>query len=246
MSLLPNIITLLNLLCGAMAVLLALHPLGNELGYPPLVLCSICILIGAFFDLIDGRVARALHVCSPLGKELDSLADLVTFGMAPSAIYARILLDHVEPLSPPRLLLMVVCLFFLLLMSAYRLALFNVSDRQMHHFIGLPTPASALLTVGIALRVTLGVQDALSAWLMDFRLLFVVAIVQGVLLVAPVHLISFKTGRRLGFFGLIPYLLIALGGVLSIWLFGWLGLSITVLLYVLVCLFFQGSIAREG
>ena len=97
------------------------------------------IVIGAVFDFFDGMVARLLHVSSPIGKELDSLADDITFGFAPSAIIFSYLCSfHIHLLCIPFLA------FVMAAFSALRLAKFNLDERQALGFIGLPTPANAL------------------------------------------------------------------------------------------------------
>ena len=93
-------------------------------------------MIGAVFDFFDGMVARLLHVSSPIGKELDSLADDVTFGFAPSAIVFEYLRPETE--------LLPFVVFIMAAFSALRLAKFNLDERQTLGFIGLPTPANAL------------------------------------------------------------------------------------------------------
>lgn len=94
------------------------------------------IVIGAVFDFFDGMVARLLHVSSPIGKELDSLADDITFGFAPSAIVFEYLKPETE--------LLPFVVFIMAAFSALRLAKFNLDERQALGFIGLPTPANAL------------------------------------------------------------------------------------------------------
>jgi len=94
------------------------------------------IVIGAVFDFFDGMVARLLHVSSPIGKELDSLADDITFGFAPSAI----VFDYLRPETE----LLPFVVFVMAAFSALRLAKFNLDERQALGFIGLPTPANAL------------------------------------------------------------------------------------------------------
>ena len=98
------------------------------------------IVIGAVFDFFDGMVARLLHVSSPIGKELDSLADDITFGFAPSAIVFAFLSPLTSNLSP----LLPFLAFIMAAFSALRLAKFNLDERQALGFIGLPTPANAL------------------------------------------------------------------------------------------------------
>lgn len=133
----PNTITCCNLVSGCVAIAYAFS--GNvELSFT-------WIIIGAVFDFFDGMSARLLNVSSPIGKELDSLADVVTFGVAPSTIlfselsvmsYPAIL----EPLRP----ILPFTAYIMAAFSALRLAKFNLDDRQALGFIGLPTPANAL------------------------------------------------------------------------------------------------------
>ena len=102
-------------------------------------LALLFIVIGAVFDFFDGMVARLLHVSSPIGKELDSLADDITFGFAPSAIiFSYLCTFHIHlPFIP-------FLAFIMAAFSALRLAKFNLDERQALGFIGLPTPANAL------------------------------------------------------------------------------------------------------
>ncbi|APW31827.1 CDP-diacylglycerol--serine O-phosphatidyltransferase [Prevotella intermedia ATCC 25611 = DSM 20706] len=133
----PNTITCCNLVSGCVAIAYAFS--GNvELSFT-------WIIIGAVFDFFDGMSARLLNVSSPIGKELDSLADVVTFGVAPSTIlfselsvmsYPAIL----EPLRP----ILPFTAYIMAAFSALRLAKFNLDERQALGFIGLPTPANAL------------------------------------------------------------------------------------------------------
>lgn len=133
----PNAITCCNLISGCVATAFAF---GGRLETALLF-----IVIGAVFDFFDGMSARLLGVSSPIGKELDSLADDITFGMAPSTMvfYELCVMDYpsfLEPLRP-------VLPFFAFVMAAFsalRLAKFNLDERQTTSFIGMPTPANAL------------------------------------------------------------------------------------------------------
>ena len=135
----PNTITCLNLISGCIATYWAFQ--GN---YEQALLF---IIIGAVFDFFDGMVARLLHVSSPIGKELDSLADDITFGFAPSAIVFSFL-KGMEAEADSSLFTLHSSLPFLAFImaafSALRLAKFNLDERQAMGFIGLPTPANAL------------------------------------------------------------------------------------------------------
>ena len=103
------------------------------------------IIIGAIFDFFDGMSARLLHVSSPIGKELDSLADDITFGMAPAAMvfYEMGIMEYPAFLAPVQPYMPFVA-FLIAAFSALRLAKFNLDERQAMGFIGLPTPANAL------------------------------------------------------------------------------------------------------
>lgn len=137
----PNCITLANLLCGVLSVYCIYHDAVKM----PFVTASLLIILGAIFDFFDGFVARLLRVSSSIGKELDSLADVVTFGLAPSLMMVEILKNST---SNPLIYMIPLCM---VLMSAYRLAKFNIDERQTTSFIGLPTPANALLWLSIPL-----------------------------------------------------------------------------------------------
>ena len=127
----PNTITCCNLISGCIATYYAF--LGN------FEMALLFIIIGAVFDFFDGMSARLLGVSSPIGKELDSLADDITFGFAPSAIiFGYLCTFHIHLPFVPFLA------FVMAAFSALRLAKFNLDERQALGFIGLPTPANAL------------------------------------------------------------------------------------------------------
>ncbi len=137
LAFLPNTLTCCNLICGCMAAGAAFHA--------HYVWALVMILCGAVFDFFDGMVARLLGVSSPIGKELDSLADVVTFGVAPSAMLFQLYgaVQYPEWLQPLQSYSPYLA-FIMAAFSALRLAKFNLDDRQTTSFIGLPTPANAL------------------------------------------------------------------------------------------------------
>jgi CDP-diacylglycerol--serine O-phosphatidyltransferase len=136
----PNTITCLNLISGCIATYFAFQ---SDFG-----MALLFIVIGAVFDFFDGMVARLLHVSSPIGKELDSLADDITFGFAPAAIVFSFLSSfHIHlPFIP-------FLAFIIAAFSALRLAKFNLDERQALGFIGLPTPANALFWGSLVLSL---------------------------------------------------------------------------------------------
>ena len=133
----PNAITCCNLLSGCVATMYAFEGM-----YP---FAFAFIVAGAVFDFFDGLTARALKVSSPIGKELDSLADVITFGFAPSAMAYSWLLECADAhLDMFVAFIIPFAAFLMAAFSALRLAKFNVDERQTSSFIGLPTPANAL------------------------------------------------------------------------------------------------------
>ena len=138
----PNTLTCCNLICGCFATGAALY--GNYHWALHM------IVLGAVFDFFDGMVARALGVSSPIGKELDSLADVVTFGVAPSSILFYLFNEvhypdlNFEFASFDLARFLPYTAFLMAAFSALRLAKFNIDERQHQQFIGLPTPANAL------------------------------------------------------------------------------------------------------
>ncbi len=148
----PNAITCCNLICGCYATACGFW--AGTIGPQYYKLAVLAIIAGAVFDFFDGLSARALGVSSPIGKELDSLADVITFGVAPSAMLFSLFQqvhypEFMEALRP----YMPFTAFLMAAFSALRLAKFNLDERQSTSFIGLPTPANALfwgsLIVGI-------------------------------------------------------------------------------------------------
>lgn len=149
----PNLVTCLNLMCGVCACILALW------GYFYQAYC--CILAGAACDLCDGALARMLRVTSPMGKELDSLSDLVSFGLAPALMMFTWLFKlNYGGVSHPLAFVPLLMVPF----AAIRLARFNVGESQSHHFNGLPTPAAAMIAASmIAYGHTCAIAGADSA-----------------------------------------------------------------------------------
>ena len=181
----PNTITCCNLISGCVATVFALF------GIPEMAL--LFIILGAVFDFFDGMTARVLGVSSPIGKELDSLADDVTFGVAPASILFWFLgiIDYPEFLEGWRNVIPFLA-YIIAAFSALRLAKFNLDTRQTTSFIGLPTPANALFWG--SLIVGLGTQ--MMFWTYSLPLLLIGIVVSSWLLIAeiPMFALKFKPG----------------------------------------------------
>ncbi|MEM6843473.1 MAG: CDP-diacylglycerol--serine O-phosphatidyltransferase [Bacteroidota bacterium] len=172
----PNIITLSNLLCGCLGILAASR--GN------LEMAAYFIWIAALLDFADGLVARALKAYSTIGGDLDSLADMVSFGVLPSFIMFYLIESAVGVTNA----WLAYSAFAIAVFSALRLAIFNVDTRQTDKFIGLPVPSSAMLISSLPLG-TLAWFQALVA---NPVFLVGLALVDAYLLVANIELLAFK------------------------------------------------------
>ncbi len=142
----PNAITTMNLICGCFAISNAFE--GN------LYISCYLIIFATFFDFFDGMAARLLHVSNPLGEQLDSLADMISFGLTPGIILYQYT-KHLQTQNPSELLTNHPWLFYLAftipIFSAFRLAKFNIDTRQTDGFIGLATPANTGFFIFIVL-----------------------------------------------------------------------------------------------
>jgi CDP-diacylglycerol--serine O-phosphatidyltransferase len=179
----PNFITLLNLLSGGIAVIFAVK--GD------LSTAALFVFFGIFFDFFDGFLARKLNVSSEMGLQLDSLADLVTSGLAPALVLVNLIELSILPSQDANCFLPYLGLL-VLLCSAYRLAKFNISTEQSQFFIGLPTPANALLIMSLPLILDYQNSDSYNALILNPFFLVVVTLLSSFLLNAPVKLIALK------------------------------------------------------
>lgn len=177
----PNVITCCNLISGCIATCFAFFH------SPELAL--LWIIIGAVFDFFDGMSARLLHVSSPIGKELDSLADDVTFGVAPSTILFSqlIVMDFPNALSGIADYVPFVA-YIMAAFSALRLAKFNLDERQTMGFIGLPTPANALFWGSLIVSLNNWLCNLPQGWL----ILVVMIFVSSWLLVSEIPMFALK------------------------------------------------------
>ena len=183
----PNTITCLNLISGCIATFWAFNA--------EFQLALLFIIIGAVFDFFDGMMARLLHVSSPIGKELDSLADDITFGFAPSAVVFSYLsmaaVTGGAQLTGITLHFIPYLAFIMAAFSALRLAKFNLDERQALGFIGLPTPANALFWSSLIV----GVGDSMVLYPYTLWIVLAAMLLSCYLLVSeiPMFALKFKT-----------------------------------------------------
>jgi CDP-diacylglycerol--serine O-phosphatidyltransferase len=197
------------------------------------------IFAAAVFDFFDGFAARWLHAYSAMGKELDSLADVVSFGVAPAFIMYVLLLSAAENQGFPVEIcsfgwLMAIPAFAIAVFSALRLAKFNIDTRQTDSFIGLPTPANALFICSLAF-MSLG-SHSLAIITGNIYVLLVITVVFSYLLVCELPLFSLKFKSFDWKKNQIRYLFIAFSAIILI-IFQWAGLSLVILIYIILSIF---------
>jgi CDP-diacylglycerol--serine O-phosphatidyltransferase len=185
----PNTLTALNLLCGSLAVPLAIMGFLQESAF--------LIFLGFFFDITDGMVARLLKVQSSLGKELDSLADVISFGLAPAAILFSIQgnpsgMESFNPDIPACQLVLQFLPFILPVFAGLRLAKFNIDERQTSRFIGLPVPANGMMVMAMPYILSCQSGSFLISWLDSGWFIPVYSIAVSLLMVSPLKLYSLK------------------------------------------------------
>ena len=214
----PNLITLLNLLSGCIALVFVSQ---DNFWFAFYFVC-----LGIFFDFFDGFFARILKVQSPLGVQLDSLADMVTSGVVPGFVMFKMLSELSSDAFLPYFG------FIITLGSCYRLAKFNIDTRQTDSFIGLPTPANALFILSLPLISQVFVADLLS----NVWVLMGISILSAFILNAELPLFSLKIKNfSLAKYKLqIAFLILA---VILLLVFQMLGLPLVILLYVLLSAF---------
>lgn len=186
----PNLITSLNVLSGTAAIFVAI--------YGHLVLAAVLILIGMLFDFFDGLTARLLHVKSEMGKELDSQADGVSFGVAPAVLAHFLMLQLLPGQEISHFMewtlwqkIMLFCPLLIPVFSAYRLAKFNLDVRQTTSFIGMPTPANALFWVSLVFG-SVYTPEIYQALFGSVGVLGICALILSVLLISELPMFSLK------------------------------------------------------
>lgn len=223
----PNAVTCMNLGCGILGIILAFK--GGMIWAPYLVWAALC------FDFLDGTLARLLKVHNPIGKDLDSLADMVTFGVLPTIIMFNLM----EQVSCHGLcqdswtsVLFPYSSFIIAAMSAMRLAKFNVDTRQTDGFIGVPTPTNAQFITALPL---LAIKfDYYEAIIMNPYVLLVITLVTSYLLVSELALISLKF-KNFKFEGENIYRFLFIGSsVLMYVLFTYRTIPIIIIWYVVI------------
>lgn len=212
----PNFLTCCNLVCGCLGIIGLLEGWGIPIAY--------FVWAAGIFDFFDGFAARLLKISSPIGKELDSLADMVSFGLLPGLfMYTVISLESPFSYLPYIALLIVVC-------SALRLAIFNLDESQSHSFKGLPTPANTVFLTALPFLESPVLDVVFSPVVLS-----VITVVFSLLLVSRIDLFALKfenfswSDNKVRFTFLI-------GSVLLLALLKWAALPLIIILYIVLSL----------
>ncbi|TAL61677.1 MAG: CDP-diacylglycerol--serine O-phosphatidyltransferase [Bacteroidetes bacterium] len=257
----PNFFTLCNLFSGCIAIVFALE--GN------LVWCAYMVGIACLFDLLDGMVARILKVTSELGKQLDSMADIVSFGVAPGVLLYKMIICtqlfvafvkdpanfyNAQSAMSAHINFLAMTGFLVTVFSAIRLAKFNIDTRQSYSFIGLPTPASAILIASLPLSINdvftalvrpggitgeniiafLAMTDGknnIYQYLLQPYSVMALTFISCFLLVAPLPLFALKFNNFSFAGNRVRYIFLAIALVLLL-IFKFLGIPLIIILYI--------------
>ncbi|RVT98070.1 CDP-diacylglycerol--serine O-phosphatidyltransferase [Mucilaginibacter limnophilus] len=229
---LPNFITCANLFSGCIGIVLTFT---ND----DLILASYAIFLAAIFDFFDGLASRVLQSYSGIGKDLDSLADMVSFGVLPSAILYELFLQAPQIDKVGSYLSFIA--FLIPVFSALRLAKFNVDTRQSESFIGLPTPANAILIASFPL--ILQQHGTISQYILNPYILTVFVLVMCTLLVAELPMMSLKFKNRDFNQNIYRYLLLLFSAILILF-FKFAAVPVVILIYIALSII-QFKIAHD-
>jgi CDP-diacylglycerol--serine O-phosphatidyltransferase len=228
----PNSITLLNLMCGCIALMFAFQQ--------EFLLAFYFVCLGIFFDFFDGFFARLFKVQSELGLQLDSLADMVTSGVVPGVVMFQLLLksfgeEKVISVSSWDNSVMILPFlgFIITLGSCYRLANFNIDTRQTDSFIGLPTPANTLFIMSLPLVLLNSDIEFITNALQNHWVLIGISILSAYIMNAEIPLFSLKIKDFTFKKNALQILFLAVSIVLLL-VFNYLGLPLIIIFYVML------------
>lgn len=241
----PNFFTLLNLVCGCIAIILILSYApgvafsdGGSFMQEPVALSVALIFLAGVIDFLDGFVARLMKVSSEMGKQLDSLCDAVTFGVAPALMMYRML--QMTSTERSGMFLNAMPALLIACCSVWRLAKFNIDERQGTTFFGVPTPITAMVVASLVLVVHYNEWD-LQSVLLNQWVLYAVTLILSIMMVADLPIMSLKF-KDFTFKNNQPkFILVGLSVVLLI-IFRWAAVPLIYICYVLLSLLFRKKI----
>ncbi|AZI67643.1 CDP-alcohol phosphatidyltransferase [Kaistella daneshvariae] len=224
-----NMLTLGNLMSGSIGVIHLIT--GNY------KITALCIIISLVLDFFDGLVARALKANSPLGVQLDSLADMVSFGVLPGVVMYKALEPFGNQFLGFDLPFNIQYIgLFITLFSCLRLAIFNLDEEQTYYFKGLNTPSNTVLIFG--LYYAFMENGAFSIYFENTLLLIMITLISSLILVSPVKMIAMKF-KSMQLKDNYPKIALLAGGILILLLLKIPGIPVVVLYYILISVAFQ-------
>ncbi|MBU6158417.1 MAG: CDP-diacylglycerol--serine O-phosphatidyltransferase [Bacteroidetes bacterium] len=239
----PNLFTLLNLVLGSVAVILILQ---TEDHLPEnMVLGAALIYCAAIIDFLDGFIARWMNAASEMGKQLDSLSDAVSFGLAPSLIVYQLLrLSYMQSSNGMATSFwLLLPALFIACCAVWRLAKFNVDQRQSVSFRGVPTPITALMFASFPLILWFE-QGGAAALLLQKVVLYGLTLVAGLLMISDIPMMSLKwSGGSMKKY--LPQLMLLVFSVVLILFLHWLAIPLIYIAYVLLSLFARRKILSQ-
>lgn len=253
MKQIPNIFTLLNLFFGCIAIVFALQS-GIDVVYTQdgeqfikltekICYASLFIGLAAGIDFLDGFVARLLNATSPMGKQLDSLADVVSFGVAPGVIFYQLLrmsfIRENEGFETSMLLLIPAFIFSCA--GAYRLARFNIDESQSSTFIGVPIPAAAMFVASLPLIQFYTSNDYVYNLVDNKYLLYALIIILSWLMVSNLPMMSFKF-KDYKIKNNVPKLILIGTAIVGTIFFHWIAVPITFLCYIILSIIYKNKL----
>ncbi|MBI3500688.1 MAG: CDP-diacylglycerol--serine O-phosphatidyltransferase [Bacteroidetes bacterium] len=225
----PNFFTLCNLFSGCIAIVFAFE--GN------LVWSAYMVGFSCVFDFLDGLVARALKVNSEIGKQLDSLADMVSFGVVPGIIIFQLLKMNASPsfihfwfddIIPATIA------FIITIFSSIRLAKFNLDTRQSDSFIGLPTPANTIFIASLPIILQMQYDnETIKQFIINPDFLISLSLISSFLLIAPLSLFALKFKNFSWADNKVRYIFLLLSVVLLV-IFKFMGIPLIIILYIVL------------
>ena len=230
---LANALTLGNLFCGCIAVI---HIINHDYH-----IAAVCLVLSLALDFFDGFVARALKSNSNLGAQLDSLADMVSFGLVPGLVMFNAFANNGNELFGITLPFELKYFgLFITLFSCLRLAIFNLDEEQTYYFKGLNTPSNTILIFGILYFLGESSNQFTSAFTFSFsnEILFIFTILSSWLLISPIKMIAMKfKSKKLE--DNYPKVFLVIGSLLIMAIFRLAGIPLVIIYYILISILFQ-------
>ena len=252
MKQIPNLFTLLNLVFGCMAIVATLQN-GISIHYgqdgaqfidipEKIWLASLFIGIAALVDFLDGFVARLFNATSELGKQLDSLADVVSFGVAPAMIiYQFLRMSYANEENGIDIsIIYLIPVFILAGASAYRLAKFNLDHSQQYGFKGLPTPAMGLLVASMPMIYWYGEYEFVATLLLNKWFLYAITFLLSWLMVSNIPMMAMKF-KNFSVKSNLPKLILLIIAVIAVIFLHWIAVPVIFIAYILLSLIYKNS-----